>query len=370
LPLGRPAYDPGRRFDAKEETLGGYVQAEYKAELGGNATIDGVLGVRVVRVDRIYDGFQAVTTGTTTSYNPLHSDTTNWNVLPVATARLRSGQFQSRLSYSKSIRRPDFPDLNPALTLRQSFNPLVQSTGTAGNPNLKDQKSQSLDATLEYYFGKGYISLAGYYRDIKDRVITGAAIENYAGIDYAISRPRNVGKAKLKGLELSSQYFFDFLPGALSGFGAQGSFTLSDSKIGGNDILAGYSLQGVSKYNYTAGLLYEKFGISGRLVYTWRSKYFDVDRTAQPTLRPIDPAAPTSGVGLTNVPALVNTRAAGRLDFNIGYDVTKSIRIDVGGTNILRSRTLDYYAYGNLTGLSYSTQYDETTYTAGVRVRF
>lgn len=370
LPLGRPDYDPGRRFDATERTLGGYVQAEYDIALGDTVTLDGAVGVRVIRANRVYDGFQAVTTGGVTTYAPLHSDTTNWNVLPAATARFRDGAFQSRFSYAKSIRRPDFPDLNPALTLRQSFNPLVQSTGTAGNPDLKDQQSESFDATLEYYFGsKGYVALAGYYRNITNRVIVGAAIENYDGIDYAISRPRNVGEAKLKGLELSSQYFLDFLPGALSGFGVQGSFTLSDSKIGGDDILAGFPLQGVSKYNFTAGLLYEGSGLSARLVYTYRSKYFDVDRTAQPTLRPIDPDAPVSGTGLEPVPALVYARGAGRLDFSIGYDLSDAIRVDVGGTNILGSRTSGYYKYGDLTGINYSTLYDETTYTVGVRVR-
>ena len=376
LPLGRPGYDPGRRFDAKERTFASYAQAQYEVPLGGDFTLDGVIGLRAVQVHRVYDGFQSVTTGTTTSYMPLHSDTTNWNVLPVVTARLRDGPLQSRFSYSKSIRRPDFPDLNPATTLRQSFNNLVQSTGTAGNPNLKDQRSESFDATLEYYIGKGYVALAGYYRNIHDRVITGAQVERYGTVDYAISRPRNVGEAKLKGIELSGQYFFDFLPGAFSGFGTQGSFTISDSKIGGNDPLAGFPLQGVSKYNYTAGLLYEKFGLSGRLVYTWRSKYFDVDRTAQPTLRPIDPSAPTTGnlsgtplPPLVPAPALVYTRGAGRLDFSIGYDINQAIRIDVGGTNILRSRTLDYYNYNGLKGLSYSTLYDETTYTVGVRVR-
>jgi TonB-dependent receptor len=325
--------------------------------------------VRLIQTHRTFDGFQATTANGVTTYTPLHSDTTGRNVLPVATARLRISRFQARLSYDKSIRRPDFTDLNPALTLQTSFNPLVESKGSAGNPNLKDQKSDSYDATLEYYFHGGYVALAGYYRNLRGRVITGAAIENYDGIDYAISRPRNIGKAKLKGLELSGQYFLDFLPGALSGFGLQGSFTFSDSKVGGKDVLAGYPLQGVSKYNYTAALLYEKFGLSGRLVYTFRSKYFDVDRTALPTLRPIDPDAPTSGPDLQQVPAIVYARPAGRLDFSIGYDVTDAIRIDIGGTNILRNRSRSYYGFGSLEGLSYATQYDETTYTMGVRFR-
>src|SRR3546814_17970304 len=107
----------------------------------------------------------------------------------------------------------------------------------------------------------------------------------YDGDPYAVSRPRNIGQATLKGVELSSQYFFDFLPGALSGLGLQGAFTIADSKVGGGDPLAGYPLQGVSKYNYTVGLLYDKYGISGRLVYPYRSKSFAAAASSQPPAR-------------------------------------------------------------------------------------
>src|SRR3546814_11121112 len=66
-------------------------------------------------------------------------------------------------------------------------------------------------------------------RDITDRVITSGAVEMIDGVDYSVARPRNVGQATLKGIELSTQYFLDFLPGALSGLGVQGAFTLADS---------------------------------------------------------------------------------------------------------------------------------------------
>src|SRR3546814_16269662 len=79
------------------------------------------------------------------------------------------------------------------------------------------------------------------------------------------------------------------MSGAFSGLGLQGAFTIADSKVGGGDPLAGYPLQGVSKYNYTVGLLYEKYGISGRIVYTYRPKYFDADASGQPPLRPVPP---------------------------------------------------------------------------------
>src|SRR3546814_1560783 len=92
-------------------------------------------------------------------------------------------------------------------------------------------------------------------------------LEFIDGLGYNINRPPNVGEAKLKGVEVSGQTFFDFLPGALSGFGVSGNFTYADSEVGGDDRLAGLPLQGVSKYNFNAGLFYDKFGLSARLVY-------------------------------------------------------------------------------------------------------
>lgn len=365
LPAGRPDFDPGRAFDAKEDTLAAYVQGKYEADLSNNITLDGVVGVRYIRTSRTIGTFVEGEDG---EFDRLTADSVDHDWLPNATARFRIGDdIQIRFGYAKSIRRPNFEALNPAITLNESNNPLVQSTGNAGNPDLKAQKSESLDATFEYYFPSGYIAVAGYYRDISDRVITSGAAEVYDGETYAVSRPRNVGQATLKGIELSTQYFFDFLPGALSGLGVQGAFTLADSKVGGDDPLAGYPLQGVSKYNYTVGLLYEKSGVSARLVYTYRSKYLSLDASGQPTLRPMTEET----IDALEVPALVTyARGAGRLDFNIGYDITDKIRVDVGGTNILGNNTSTYYDYPGYTNINNEMAYDETTYSVGVRVKF
>ena len=365
LPAGRPDYDPGRAFDAKEDTLAAYVQGKYEADLSNSITLDGVVGVRYIRTSRTIGTFVEAEDG---EYDRLAVDKVDHDWLPNATARFRIGDdIQIRFGYAKSLRRPNFEALNPAITLNESNNSLVQSTGNAGNPDLKAQKSESLDATFEYYFPSGYIAIAGYYRDITDRVITSGAAEVYDGETYAVSRPRNVGQATLKGIELSTQYFLDFLPGALSGLGVQGAFTLADSKVGGDDPLAGYPLQGVSKYNYTVGLLYEKSGVNARLVYTYRSKYLALDATGQPTLRPMTEET----IASLEVPALVTyARGAGRLDFNIGYDITDAIRVDVGGTNILGNNTSTYYDYPGYTNINNEMSYDETTYSVGVRVKF
>lgn len=179
---------------------------------------------------------------------------------------------------------------------------------------------------------------------------------------YNISRPRNVGEVRLKGVEVSGQSFFDFLPGPLAGFGAFGNFTYISSKIGGNDPLSGYPVLGVSKYNFNAGLLYDRYGISSRLVYTYRSKYYDSDATGTNTLRGLNSSAADD----QQATVLDYVHAGGRLDFSLGYDISRAIHIDVGGTNLLHNKYKSYYG---VAWLPVDYRDDGTTYTMGVRVK-
>lgn len=360
LPLRQPDFDPTKEFNAEEATYAGYIEGSYEIPLG-SLTLDGVIGTRVIRTDRTIAGFER-TGGTFTPIVAKRSDT---DILPSATARLKFGEsFQTRLTYSRSMRRPDFASLNPSESLTLVGNVFLLNNGTRGNPDLRPQQSDSIDMTAEYYFPSGYVAVTGYYRSIKDRVVTSNTQETIDGLNYLISTPRNVGSVDLKGVEVSAQYFFDFLPGALSGFGVQGAFTLADSKIKGDDPLAGNPLVGVSRYNYTAGLLYDKKGLSARLIWTFRSKYINGDNTGGVALRPFDP----DRVNEAYVPVFLSyVRPAGRLDFSVGYDVTDALRLDIGGTNILRNKTSIYWGDERVV---FQLNGDETVYSIGARVKF
>lgn len=360
LPLRQPDWEPTRQFDAKETSLASYVQGNYEVPLG-DVTLDGVVGVRVVKTDRDISTYRRVS-GTLV---PVQVSTSDTDVLPAATARLKiPGGFQARLAYSRSIRRPEFGDLNPTQSLAVTVNPFQLSTGSAGNADLRPQRSDSIDATAEYYFKSGFIAITGYYRRIKDRVVTASSQETIDGINFLISRPRNVGEAELKGIETSAQYFFDFLPGDLAGLGIQGAFTIADSKIGGGDLLAGNALQGVSKYNFTIAGLYDRGKLSARVVYTYRSKYWNEDNSGGVQLRAFD----ADRLNEAYLPTLLSwIRPAGRLDFSVGLDVTDALRFDIGGTNVLRNETKQYRGQSWLNSKVYG---DETTYTLGARVRF
>lgn len=133
----------------------------------------------------------------------------------------------ARLSYGRSINRPDFGDILPSMNL-----PDPEGTGrtiTLTNPTLKPWIADSYGAALEYYFNEpstGVLSARVYQRDIKDffgtQLIPARTelLETY-GIDpaiygesqgYMISTDINVGDARVSGMEFDYRQNLTFLP--------------------------------------------------------------------------------------------------------------------------------------------------------------
>lgn len=363
LPLGVPGYQPERGFAAQEKTYAGYLQGKYDIPVSGAIVIDGLVGMRLSRTDRDIQGSGVVIGSDGASIvSPVLRSTSDTDWLPNASARIRfGGGLQARASYSKTITRPDFGSLNPGLNYTISTNQYILNSGSSGNPDLKPEVSDGFDGTLEFYFSKNnYLSAGIYYKKIANRITSAIEQEAIGGVTYNISRPRNIGSADLKGLEVSGQAFLDFLPGAFSGLGAFGNFTIADSKVTTpGDNLYGLSLTGVSKYSYNIGMLYEKYGFSGRVVYTYRSKYIGYDVTQSQDVRPVD-----------DLVYLNENRGYGRLDFGVNYDLTKAITLSVNGTNVLSGKTASYRASNGNVLLPRDLSYDDSSYSVGVRFLF
>jgi len=356
-----PAFDPTRDYDAEERSYAGYLQARYEFPLTDTIMVDGLIGTRVTRTDRRIVGAGLVTDPETdvSEVVVVNRSTSDTDFLPNASARINfGGGFQARLNYSKTLSRPSFGQLNPGLSYVVSYVNTIQNSGSGGNPDLRPQKADSFDASLEYYFGRSnYVSAVAFYRDIKDRVINGTEVRTIDGLQYVISTPRNLGSATVKGIELSGQLFLDFLPEGFDGLGVLGNFTIVDSEATTpGDRLEGLELLGVSKYNYNAGLIYEKYGVSARIIYTYRSQYYDGDITNGLSLRPV-----VYPVGLNGI------RAGGRLDFGLNYDITDAITINLAGTNITGQKT---YSFETREDFVRDVRNDDTTYSIGVRFDF
>ncbi|USI74743.1 TonB-dependent receptor [Sphingomonas morindae] len=347
-PAGDRPFDPNLAFFDSEKTYAFYGQAGYRFDIGGIA-VDGVAGVRVVNTVEDLEG------------NGVSSRENYLNALPSATLRAKlTGKLQFRLAYAKTLTRPNFSDLNPLVGY--ASNGVTGGTGTAytgsgGNPGLGPIKADNYDASLEWYLTPTTsLTAAGFYKTIKGYIQVYSAIEPYQGQTALVSRPRGVD-GTLKGLELAYQQFFDFLPGPLSGLGAQlnGTYIIgrNDDPINGGK----QRLVNVSKYSYNAVAIYEKYGVSARLAWNWRSSF----------------AAAYNSGGLQA--GSVVARPTGQLDLSVNYAITPFATITFDATNLTdRVYHDEFKGLNSATGVYSTTPRDTRTYDRtfefGARFKF
>ncbi|RZL69202.1 MAG: TonB-dependent receptor, partial [Sphingomonas sp.] len=161
--------------------------------------------------------------------------------------------------------------------------------------------ANSFDLSYEWYFKGGYLSVAGFYKDLSNIINNGDLVLGDVTLDGTRTRiiyngPVNQAKAKVKGIEIGYQQFFDFLPGPLKYLGVQGNYTYIDASTtppangvdsdgdGVPDDLTtvfrwGVSdLLGQSKHIANAVAIYQDKRLEARLAYNWRSQYLTTYR--------------------------------------------------------------------------------------------
>jgi TonB-dependent receptor len=350
-------------FTAQEKSTAGYVMTNFGFDMG--IPVDGNIGVRYVHTEDIITGNQLRTElvgGKLTPVNPhvvegvlVKNNYDNW--LPSLNVRFHlTDKLQFRVAASKTLTRPDFNQLSPSLTVVPG-----QLTASQGNPNLQPIKSNNVDLSLEWYANHSTsLYIAGFYKRVNGFIFTrqtpGVTI---GGVDnYVLSQPLNSGPGTVKGFEIGYQQFFDFLPGALSGFGLQANGTYTDSKAPTTVVGFTAPLTQLSKYSYNVAAIYEKYGISAKIAYNYRSSF----------LSSILAGAYTPPGGTTvNYTFPVYTKGYGWLDASINYDINKHVTITLDGQNLLRTQIQQYYDVRSRPG---QFTIDDRQFMAGVRVKF
>ena len=122
-----------------------------------------------------------------------------------------------------------------------SFNYLYQTFDKAalGNPDLKPEKSKNIEASLKYVDNSSSISLTAYQNTIKDYII-------YDYISWENrENTRNIDEAKIQGLTLAVDHFFD-------SFQIKGSITTESAKneVSDNYLPRSANLYGSVHFNY------------------------------------------------------------------------------------------------------------------------
>lgn len=226
-------------------------------------------GVRWERTQSDYRGFTADVTGNPAIDAPraVKGGNTYDGLYPSLHAQYRLGERAVlRAAVGRTLARPEFEDLTPSSYATMSTE---AGTGNAivnlqrGNSGLKPTQSSNLDLSCEYYFaGGGAVSLAGFYKEMRDWIYTsttvapGSQFPEYASIPnlsaVRVASSFNGDLAKVYGVEFSFQKpllagFSLGLNGTLLAFDVNRAQTGLDRVPGQSDRLLRLSLDYESK---------------------------------------------------------------------------------------------------------------------------
>ncbi|HEX2763267.1 MAG TPA: TonB-dependent receptor [Allosphingosinicella sp.] len=376
--INGPPIDPSRTYDIGEKSYAGYGQVNYEFQLGGEMSIDGAIGMRVVKTESDIKGTIS-SVGKTTPVN-FQNEYTDW--LPNANMRIRfTPDLQLRLAATETRTRPTFQQLNPALRLSQpqtcTPNVRCERTGSGGNPFLKPLTSRNYDASLEYYFSRsGFAAIAAFRRDMKGFIINRTAelpgLDPETGAILLINAPFNTEKGRIQGMEAQVTTFFDFggLPDMARHFGVQANATYIDAKADQETPIGTQNLRipDVSKWTYNLVGMFEGGGVSARLAYNRRTGFPEGALSLRGD-------GPNRGYTLQG-----RGHPISRLDWSSSYAFNDNLTLFFDWTNILGNpfksdivRVNYNLAQKSVTGTEIFpmvVRFEESVFTGGIRFRF
>ncbi|WP_297511846.1 TonB-dependent receptor [uncultured Caulobacter sp.] len=202
----------------------------------------------------------------------------NWNL---------RDDLKLRVGLTTSASRADFDDLRPNFTFSDA-----NQTISGGNPNAKPERQVGLDTYLEWYADREtFVSAGVFYKDLKDVLVQTSKVFadtslNSNGVDrsgYAFTSIGNAGAGHIQGLEVfysgTAQKFVTShgLPDWMGGFETRLSGTWTSSKVTlpsvGGVPARTISVLGTSDAVYNVQAIYEKYGLTLRLAYQYRTPW-------------------------------------------------------------------------------------------------
>lgn len=182
-----------------------------------------------------------------------------------------------RASYNKAISRPPVANLIPTLTENTENN-----TISMGNPDLKPYLTDNFEVSVEKYFEPvGLLSagvflkeISNYFRTFSSTIPAGGLDGNgqYAG--YTLSTTQNIGSARIRGIELSYQQQFSFLPGVFKGLGAFANFTYLEAQGDFGATVTTTRLANLSPRSGNGGINFRYRGLDARLLANWTDEKY------------------------------------------------------------------------------------------------
>ena len=231
-------------------------------------------------------------------------------------------------------------------------------TGNSSNsPFLRPFEANQYDLSLEYYFGTGALAAALFYKDIQSFIQDDVLPEfdfKAAGFpvpDFIIPDPEsgvpvatrngslftavnNSNGGYIRGAEIAWTQVFKALPGALSGLGAQLSYSYTESEVSLINSLGGEPIEttfeGLSKNVVNATLFWEYEGIDTRINARYRSPFV------------------SSQVGINE--QITNFDSEMVVDFQFGYQFNDNLKMLFQVNNLTDEPTKSYFGQQAMTG--------------------
>jgi iron complex outermembrane receptor protein len=201
-----------------------------------------------------------------------------------------------RLGLARVMARPNMEDMRAGVTnISRATTGKGAWSATGGNPKLEPWRADALDLSLEKYYGRrSYVSVAGFYKDLKTTVYKQTIPYNFAGYpdplkgdprypvltyDGTLTTMANGDGGWVRGTEFTAALDGAKLHSLLDGFGAIVSASFTKSNIHQNNDLNN-PLEGLSGTVSSWTVYYEKNGLQARVAQRYRSRYMAAVRNA------------------------------------------------------------------------------------------
>jgi iron complex outermembrane receptor protein len=359
-------------WEVTEKVNIGYAQLNIDHMLG-SVPLTGNIGLQYVGTDQSSSGFAASGSGASTRSIAVTGGVEYEEFLPSTNFILElPDDMFLRFAAARTLARTRMDDMRASRNF--GFNvsnntpaarPDVNSpwSGGGGNPQLRPTIANVYDVSFERYFANrtGYVSLAGFYKDLETFVFNRNQIFDFTGYPTGgivpvinqgvVSAPDNGEGGYISGVEFALSLPFDsFLP-ALEGFGMQASVSQTSSEIK-PDGQASTPLPGLSETVANVTVYYEANGFQARISNRYRSDFLG------------------EVAGFGNGRTLRSVAAENVVDAQVGYEFQSGI---LEGASVLfqvnnltdepfktfnngdERQVIDYQSYGRtfLIGLNY-----------------
>jgi len=291
-------YLAGKYWDVQEDVWTLALRGNLFHELSSNVTLLGNVGVQVVGTDQSSSSFFVTRAFTPDQVVTRVSDGKSYeHVLPQVNLVFAMGDVHAvRVGLAKTIARARMDQLKA--TEESGYDFITgEPGGSGGNPLLDPWEAWNFDVSYERYFGEGegYVAVAGFYKDLETYIYDQTVRYDFTTLlentppalfppgvtpqtEGDFTRPVNGSGGYVQGLELSASVPFNMFAESLDGFGAQFSYSYTDSDIAIQGSVSSIPIEsiplpGLSQDVWNLTLYYENYGFAARINTRYRSEY-------------------------------------------------------------------------------------------------